>query len=115
TAAAYAFAAQCDDFGDLTDGIAEFDLTQADATVLDGQPAGQFVVTYYADADDAAAGINPIDAASAVAYQSGTGQVYAVVSNLGTGPTPDPAPCRSEVVTVSFTVEPLVTPVIDGG
>ncbi|NUY82757.1 hypothetical protein HUK80_17775, partial [Flavobacterium sp. MAH-1] len=26
TAAAYAFAAQCDDFGDLTDGIAEFDL-----------------------------------------------------------------------------------------
>ncbi|MBD3584117.1 hypothetical protein HC229_16555, partial [Flavobacterium sp. D33] len=52
--------------------------------------------------------------ADPTAFPSGTATLYAVVSNLGTDVTPDPAPCRSDAVTVEVTVEALVTPVITG-
>jgi gliding motility-associated-like protein len=50
---------ECDYLGD-NDGLAQFDLTQNDAEVLDGQDAVNFIVTYYATQGDAELGVNPI-------------------------------------------------------
>ncbi|RYY72887.1 MAG: T9SS type B sorting domain-containing protein, partial [Gammaproteobacteria bacterium] len=114
-AAPYAFAPKCDDYGDLADGIALFDLTQADATVLAGQAAGQFTVSYYESQADALANTGAIPAQDLAAYESATATLWAVVYNLGTGTTPDPAPCYSVPVQVTLTVEPVPTPTISGG
>jgi len=49
----------CDNTGE-NDGIDQFDLTTLTEQVLDGQDATNFTVTYYANAEDAEAGVNPL-------------------------------------------------------
>lgn len=49
----------CDNIGG-NDGLGQFDLTQNNAEVLDGQDPVNFIVTYYATQPDAEFGVNPI-------------------------------------------------------
>ena len=50
----------CDDPNTANDGLAQFNLTDLDAQILDGQDPVNFTVTYYANEEDAEASINPL-------------------------------------------------------
>ena len=50
----------CDDPNTANDGFAQFNLTDLDAQILDGQDPVNFTVTYYATIEDAEASINPL-------------------------------------------------------
>lgn len=50
---------ECDYLGD-NDGLAQFDITQNNAEILDGQDAANFIVTYFATQADAELGSDPI-------------------------------------------------------
>jgi gliding motility-associated-like protein len=95
--------AECDmDFANAN-GIFTFDLTQLNLEVLNGQVSSSFSVAYFATQLDAVAGLNPI--ANPNAYETATGFVWVVVTNEVTQ-------CRSDVILVPITVEPLAEPII---
>ncbi|GIR21775.1 MAG: hypothetical protein CM15mP36_09820 [Flavobacteriales bacterium] len=50
----------CDDPNTANDGFAQFNLTDLDAQILDGQDPVNFTVTYYATIEDAEASTNPL-------------------------------------------------------
>ena len=50
----------CDDPNTANDGLAQFNLTDLDAQILDGQDPVNFTVTYYANEEDAEASVNPL-------------------------------------------------------
>ena len=50
----------CDDPNTANDGLAQFNLTDLDAQILDGQDPVNFTVTYYANEEDAEASTNPL-------------------------------------------------------
>ena len=50
----------CDDPNTANDGLAQFNLTDLNAQILDGQDPVNFTVTYYANEEDAEASINPL-------------------------------------------------------
>ena len=96
--------ATCDDDGNLTpNGQYEFDLTQFESTILNGQDPLLFTVDYFANLADAGNNANAI--ANPDAYVSGSRTVYAVVTNNTTQ-------CRSDFVEITLEVEPLASPEI---
>ncbi|HRN97887.1 MAG TPA: T9SS type B sorting domain-containing protein, partial [Flavobacterium sp.] len=89
----------CDTDG-VNDGIFDgFNLTQMDAGILGTQAPADFTVVYYTDAQ----ATQPV--ADPTQYASGSGVVYAAVTNNATG-------CISNVVSISVTVEALPAPQI---
>ena len=52
----------CDDPNTDNDGLAQFNLTDLDTQILDGQDPVNFTVTYYANEEDAEASTNPLPA-----------------------------------------------------
>ena len=50
----------CDDPNTANDGLAQFNLTDLNAQILDGQDPVNFTVTYYASEEDAEASVNPL-------------------------------------------------------
>ena len=86
------------------DGILIIDLeTLFDTEILGAQAAPEFTVSYYPTLEDAQAGTNAIDPATA--YPASTGILFAAVNNTTTG-------CRSLPVEVDITIEALPNPVI---
>ena len=81
---------ECDYLGD-NDGLAQFDLTENDAEVLDGQDPANFIVTYYLTQADAEAATDPIP----YTYEniSNPQTIYVRVDN----DTPDPAGMDSSI------------------
>jgi gliding motility-associated-like protein len=70
----------CDDSSE--DGVALFDLSVQDTAILGGQDAALFSVSYYANANDAAAATNALP----VNFNGANGQtIYARVENIATG------------------------------
>ena len=51
---------EMDDDNDPTNNSAQFDLETQNATILDGQDPGNYIVSYYASEVDAALGVNPL-------------------------------------------------------
>ena len=86
------------------DGVLIIDLeTLFDTEILGAQVAPEFTVSYYPTLEDAQAGTNAIDPATA--YPASTGILYAAVNNTTTG-------CRSLPVAVDIIIEALPNPVI---
>ena len=86
------------------DGFSSFDLTQQNSSILNGQLASQYNVTYFANATDYASNTSIADPSSytnAVAYGQQT--IIAVVSNNA---NPN---CKA---TTNFTIQVFKTPVI---
>jgi len=86
-----------------TDGIITgYDLTQYDATILGGQPAPTYTVTYYESDPTVSPVPSPITTPTNYAIHTQT--IWAVVTNTSTGCT--------NVGSINMVVEPLPTPII---
>ncbi|MDI9258551.1 T9SS type B sorting domain-containing protein, partial [Flavobacterium sedimenticola] len=81
---------QCDDYNDPYDGVYQLDLTQYEASILNGQDPTIFLVSYYHTQADAIAGTNAIPLAEAQAYitQADTDQIWVKVENSSNTITP---------------------------
>ncbi|WDO14614.1 T9SS type B sorting domain-containing protein [Flavobacterium sp. WW92] len=106
---------KCDTDG-TNDGLADFDLTAFDATVLGTQPAGDFTVHYYddraeaeADGDLGITSTNPNALTGLNPYHTATVTIYALVINR-TSTTGCPA-----IVAIPLTVNRLPEVTLEGG
>lgn len=106
---------KCDTDG-TNDGLADFDLTAFDATVLGTQPAGDFTVHYYddraeaeADGDLGITSTNPNALTGLNPYHTATATIYALVINR-TSTTGCPA-----IVAIPLTVNRLPEVTLEGG
>ncbi|NMH26485.1 hypothetical protein G6047_00440, partial [Flavobacterium sp. SE-s28] len=96
---------QCADPANGTTHV--FDLTAFDAEILGTQDPVQFTIAYYANLADAQANANAI--ADPANFDTATTIVYAVVTNSLSA-----APCRSDIIAIDLTVEPLLQVAIAG-
>ncbi|MGQ3233936.1 MAG: choice-of-anchor L domain-containing protein, partial [Flavobacterium sp.] len=87
----------CDNGGDDTDGIANFDLTTLEEEILGGIDPAQFPVTFFENEDAAIANTGAIQAPAS--YNSPTATIVAKVTNTATG-------CY-DIVEVELIVNPL--------
>ena len=94
----------CADQGDADNNSATFDLTILDEQLLGPvQTSPEFVVDYYATMEDAQ---DDLPISGYTSYVAESGFVYATVTNTITG-------CRSAIIAIAVSVEPLALPVIE--